>query len=87
MFVEVKGTRGGFIGARQDATSGRDIIFQEIKPRFDSDGYDAIALKTYKQEVVIDPQWSKGGGVRIEQRSPLPIAILSVIPKVDIGGS
>jgi len=85
--IEVEGTRGGFVGARQDATSGQSTTFQEIKPRFDSDGYDAIALKTYKQEVIIDPSWNKGGGVRIEQRSPLPMAILSVIPRVDIGGS
>lgn len=87
VFLEVEGTRGGFVGPRQDATSGADITFREIKPRFDSDGYDAISLKTYKQEVPIEPLWSKGGGVRIEQRSPLPMAILSVIPQVDVGGS
>jgi hypothetical protein len=87
VFIEVEGTRGGFVGPRQDATSDQPVTYQEIKPRFDSDDYDPIALKTYKQEVIIDPQWSKGGGVRIEQRSPLPMAILSVIPQVDIGGS
>ena len=87
VFIEVEGSRGGFVGAREDATSGESVTFQEIKPRFDADGYDAIALRTHKQEVVIDPQWSKGGGVRIEQRSPLPMAILSVIPRVDVGGS
>jgi hypothetical protein len=87
VIIEVEGTRGGFIGAREDATSGKSITFREIKPRFDADGYDPIALRTYKQEVIIDPQWSKGGGVRIEQRAPLPMAILSVIPRIDIGGS
>ena len=60
---------------------------REIKPRFDSDNYDPIALKTYKQEVIIDPQWSKGGGLRIEQRDPLPMTILSVIPQIDVGGN
>jgi hypothetical protein len=87
VFIEVEGTRGGFVGARQDTTSGQNVTFQEIKPRFDSDEYDAIALKTYKQEVIIDPLWSKGGGIRIEQRSPLPMAILSVTPRIDVGGS
>jgi len=87
VFIEFEGSRGGFVGARQDPTSGQTITFQEIKPRFDLDGYDAIALRTFKQEVTIDPSWNKGGGVRIEQRSPLPMAILSVIPRVDIGGS
>ena len=87
VFIEVENTRGGFVGARQDAETGLSTTFQEIKPRFDSDNYDPIALRTYKQEVLIDPQWSKGGGVRIEQRAPLPMAILSIIPQVDIGGS
>jgi hypothetical protein len=87
VFIEVEGTRGGFVGPRQDSTSGQVTVFSEIKPRFDSDGYGAISLKTYKQEVVIDPQWGKGGGVRIEQRSPLPLNILSVVPRVDVGGS
>lgn len=87
VFIEFEKSRGGFVGTRQDATSGQDTTFQEIKPRFDTDGYDAIALKTYKGEVIVDPQWTKGGGLRIEQRSPLPMSILSVIPQVDIGGS
>ena len=85
--IEVEKTRGGFVGARRDPDSGQEATFQEIKPRFESDGYDSIALKTFKQEVMIDPSWNKGGGVRIEQRSPLPMSILSVIPRVDVGGS
>lgn len=87
VIIEVEKTRGGFVGPRQDADSGLSTTFREIKPRFEFDGYDPITLKTYKQEVIIDPQWSKGGGIRIEQRSPLPMAILSVIPRVDVGGS
>ena len=83
--VEVEGSRGGFIGPRQD--NGSEAPMSEIKPRFDSDDYDPVALKTYKQEVFIQPQWSKGGGVRIEQRAPLPMAILSVIPQIDVGGN
>lgn len=83
--LEVESSRGGFVGPRKD--NGSDPIMNEIKPRFDSDNYDPIALKTYKADVFIEPQWSKGGGVRIEQRSPLPMAILSVIPQVDVGGN
>jgi hypothetical protein len=82
--IEVEGSRGGFIGPRQD--DGSYPLMSEIKPRFESDNYDPIALKTYKQEVFLQPQWAKGGGLRIEQRAPLPLAILSVIPQVDIGG-
>lgn len=83
--IEVEGSRGGFVGPRQDNDSPPPMT--EIKPRFDSDNYDPIALKTYKQEVFIQPQWSKGGGVRIEQRVPLPMTILSVIPQIDVGGN
>ena len=85
--IEVEKTRGGFVGPRLDGEVTGAIVYQEIKPRFESDSYDTISLKTYKQEVFVDPQWSKGGGIRIEQRSPLPMAILSVIPSVDVGGS
>jgi hypothetical protein len=87
VYIEVEKSRGGFVGPRLDGEVPGDPIMREIKPRFDTDGYNAITLKTYKQEVLIEPQWSKGGGVRIEQRSPLPLAILSVIPSVDKGGN
>lgn len=83
--MEVEGTRGGFVAPLKDDGSAGD--FQEIKPRFDTDNYDAIALKTYQQEVFVQSQWGKSGGVRIEQRSPLPMAILSVIPQIDVGGN
>lgn len=83
--LEVERSRGGFVGPRNDTGSAPDM--KEIKPRFDSDGYDPISLKTYKSDVYVEPQWSKGGGVRIEQRDPLPMAILSVIPQVDVGGN
>jgi hypothetical protein len=86
VLIEVEKSRGGFIGPRADGEVTIAPVLQEIKPRFESDGYNAIALRTFKQEVIIEPQWSKGGGVRIEQRSPLPLAILSVIPTVDLGG-
>jgi len=83
--IEVEKSRGGFVGPRKDDGSTGQML--EIKPRFDADGYDPIALRTFKQEIFIDSLWSKGGGVRIEQRDPLPMAILSVIPQVDIGGN
>lgn len=82
--MEVEQSRGGFVGPKKDDGSTGTML--EIKPRFDSDGYDSIALKTFKQEIYIDPQWSTGGGIRVEQRSPLPLSILSIIPEVNIGG-
>lgn len=83
--LECEATRGGWVGARNDV--GADIDMMEVKPRFDYNNYDTLALRTFKQEVFVPPQWSKGGGLRIEQRSPLPMAVLSVIPQVDVGGN
>lgn len=87
VYIEVEKSIGGWVGPRLDAEVTGDPVMVEIKPRFDADGYDPISLRTFKQEVVIQPQWSKGGGVRIEQRSPFPLSILSVIPSVDVGGN
>lgn len=80
--LSVEDSRGGWVGPIDDSGNSRMI---EIKPRFDSDGYDAIALKTFEQEVIIQPEWNQGGGVRIEQRSPFPLAILAVVPEVNVG--
>jgi len=84
VILDVYKSRGGFIGPKLD--NGGTGPFEEIKPRFDSDGYDAITLKTGKVEVNIQPQWSQSGGVRVEQRAPMPLAVLSIIPRFDIGG-
>ncbi len=82
--LEVEKTRGGWVGSvLEDGTAG---TMYEIKPRFQSDNYTAIPLRTFKAEVNIEPSWSRGGRVRIEQRAPFPMAILSVIPCVDLGG-
>lgn len=87
VYIEVEKSRGGWVGPRSDVESGYTPSIFEIKPRFQSDGYDPIQLKTFKQEVIIDPLWSKGGGLRIEQRAPLPLSILSIIPDIDVGGN
>lgn len=83
VILEVEKSRGGWIGPKNDDGTNGELT--EIKPRLDSDEYNSIALKTFKQEQIIDPQWSLGGGVRIEQRDPLPLAILAIVPEVSIG--
>lgn len=81
--IETLDSRGGWIGGmREDGT----YEMAEIKPRFNSDNYGAIALKSYKASVRISPGWSKGGKLRIEQRDPLPLTITSIIPELDISG-
>ncbi len=83
--LDVEGSRGGFVAPLKD--DGSPDVYMEIKPRFEEDGYGAIPLKSYQQEVQLSPRWSKAGGVRVEQRAPLPMAILSISPQIEIGGN
>jgi len=76
--IVVEKSRGGWIGS-----SRSDLI--EIKPRVQADQYDPISLKSDTFRVNIQPQWNKNGQIYIEQKDPLPLAILAIIPKVDIG--
>lgn len=80
--LEVYKSRGGWVSGR--TTDGQYSEAYEIKPRFESDGYDAIALKTFKESVTIQPGWNRSGGLKIEQRDPFPMSILSIVPAIDI---
>tara|TARA_R110000744_G_scaffold380326_3_gene500755 strand:+ start:19041 stop:21344 length:2304 start_codon:yes stop_codon:yes gene_type:complete len=81
--IETLDSRGGWVGGILDDGS---YEMAEIKPRFDTDGYNAINLKSSKSEVSILPGWPQGGKIRIEQRDPLPLTITSIIPELDISG-
>lgn len=81
--IETLESRGGWVGGVTD--DGSYDMF-EIKPRYDSDGYDPMDLRSLKEEVSIDPGWPQGGKIRIEQRDPLPLTITSIIPELDISG-
>ncbi len=80
----VEQSRGGHVGPVPVFNQPASVL-QEIKPRFDSDGYNNIQLKTFTEEVSIQPMWSKSGGIRIEQRSPLPLAILAATVDFQVG--
>lgn len=84
VIIEMEESRGGWVGPKNDDNSTG--VMNEIKPRFEGDGYGPIPLKTFKFEQYIEPQWAKTGGLRIEQRSPYPVAILSIIPRLDSSG-
>lgn len=75
-------SRGGFVGPLLDDDTTGEMF--EIKPRFDSDGYDTIQLKSQQFDVNISKQWRRGGGIRVEQNTPMPMGILAVIPDVDV---
>lgn len=72
-------SRGAWVGPDFD-----NLV--EIKPRFDSDGYGTVALKTDERRVTIQPEWNADGKVAIRHRDPLPMGILGITPEFDIGG-
>lgn len=80
--IEFEKSRGAWVGPLKDSGSP---FMVEMKPRFNSDSYGAIQLRTFKDDVFVQPEWNKGGGIRVEQRDPMPMAILSIIPDMDVG--
>ena len=78
--VRVKDTRGLWIGF------GDGQLFEhEDEQAKDYD--DPIPLFTGLIEENVDTTWEKSGKVIVEQRDPLPMTILSVIPVGSIGGT
>jgi len=83
--IAVEKSRGGWVGPVLETPPNDDNLI-EIKPRFVSDGYDTIALKSHEQRIAIAAGWNAGGKIRIVQKDPLPLTILGVMPEVDFGG-
>lgn len=74
-------TRGGWYGR-----SSSDADLFEFKPRQDTDDYGAIQPLTGKATQIITDGWSGNGQLTVVQRDPLPMNILALIPRVDVGG-
>ena len=81
--LDMQRSRGGWVGPKLD--NGSTGGMEEIRPRDDVDGYAEVVLKTQQVELHIQPEWGYRGGIRVEQRSPFPFAVLAVTPNVDIG--
>lgn len=78
-------SRGGWVGPVLD--SGADsTMLRELLPRAEADNYDAPQLKTWDQEITIEAGWTQNGEIMIEQRDPLPLAILGITPEAIVGG-
>lgn len=75
-------SRGGFYGRSSNAED-----LWEFKPRQDSDDYGAIQPITGKATQVITDKWRGNGQVTVVQRDPLPLNILALIPRLDVGGA
>jgi hypothetical protein len=58
----------------------------EFKQR-DAEPYgSAVGLLTGDMRLAIPPAWGRSGSIVVQQRDPLPLTVLAVIPEVDIGG-
>lgn len=84
VILELEDSRAPWIGPKKD--NGSTGQMWEMKLREVEDGYGVTPLKTVKGEVTVEPQWSLGGGIRIEMRDPMPLAVLAAIPEVDVSG-
>jgi len=82
----VENTRGGWVGPVLDGQTDLDADMLEIKPRYPDDDYDTMKLRSFEEVINIAAGWSDDGRIRITQRAPLPMAILALVPNVDIGG-
>jgi hypothetical protein len=81
VMIEFLESRGGWVGTVDDDNELNTLY--EIPARFQGDGYEALGLRTFKQDVTLDGNWERGLRVRIEQRSPMPMTILAVTPDVE----
>lgn len=79
--IEFEDSRGAKCGSLKDDGTA-DL--QEFAPRFDMFDFDSIPLRTSKESVYTEPSWELGGGLRVQQDNPFPMAVLSVIPSVDV---
>ncbi|HJU38189.1 MAG TPA: hypothetical protein VJ724_01355, partial [Tahibacter sp.] len=80
--VQVQETRNIVAGTSFDPDR-----MMEWKPRDEDDGYlDPVSELTGIARVNLLGDWLANGHVCIRQNLPLPITVLAVIPKVDIGG-
>ena len=78
-------SRGLWVGPVNDV-EGPDRDLLEVKPRIAADAYATMPLRSTEEKISIQPGWNDDGMVRIVQRSPLPLAILAILPDVDMGG-
>lgn len=72
-------SRGTFVGSDADH-------LEELRQRDQDDDWGPIQPFTGTEEIDIEHTWEGTGSVFVEQRDPLPITILAIIPAVTIGG-
>lgn len=83
----VEKSRGIFVGegAQADQILPMDTLI-EYKQRSTEDFGEPTDLFTGVLRVNIRAVWNRGGRIRVVQQDPLPVTILSVLPRVTSGG-
>jgi hypothetical protein len=88
--VQGKRKRVASVTARVEASRGMwagpaetDLV--ELKPEGLTVYGGPIPLKTGDCHINIPPQWDEHGSVFIEQRDPLPLTVLALIPEIEVG--
>lgn len=80
-------SRGIFIGeGEQDEGYVPMSSLTEYKQRTDEDMGEPTRLYSGVLRMNIQAGWNRGGRVRVVQRDPLPVSILSILPVVTAGG-
>lgn len=79
VWARVHLTRGLFVGPDFD-----DML--EVKPRLDELLGDPPALYSGELELMPPSGWAADGAICLEQRDPLPTALLSLVLEVSVGG-
>lgn len=81
----VERSRGIFAGESRDDLSAADTLI-EWKQRQDEALGEPTALFTGALTIPITASWNSGGRVRVVQNDPLPLTILSLLPRMTVGG-
>jgi hypothetical protein len=81
--LSFKDSRGGFAGSDPAGATLR-----EVKQTPGSSVFGApIGLYSGTADVDVGAQWSRTGRVTVEQRDPLPMTLLAIIPRLEQGGT
>jgi len=82
--LQLNKSRGVFAAGSRQSFEKDDLV--ELKQRDAEDWGEATGLKTGLVELGIPTGWTQDGSIFIRQSDPLPLTILSIIPRVQTGG-
>lgn len=79
-WVEIEGSRGGYVGARLDGD------LQPLPARDVSQGFGTMPLLRDTYEVPVVDEWGQKGAVALQHVDPTPLSLLGIMREVTVGG-